>query len=200
MLSSTGGAAVYQGNKLGEYQRAGEWEGKSFWRQRSGFGILFYNGMNWVVSDELSSGNNGWLWSNVDSEKPPMTGWEYWNLKKEEWGRDSNMTLSCGSLIPCSRVKLNIQGNGESEGVYRLTTTWLSGRPVYEHKEKDLFLYVAEGLTHWSVSDRLTSNNDSIIIQSYRATNSPADPRAAPWLAIFDGYHSNSEYSVQCRV
>jgi len=104
VLSSSGGAAAYQGSYLGEYQRAGEWEGRSTWRQRSGFGIFFYNGTNWVVSDELSSSNNGWLSSNVDSEEPPVTGWEYWNHEKEEWGKDGKMTLSCGSLISYREV------------------------------------------------------------------------------------------------
>jgi len=189
VLSSTAGAAAHQGDSLGEYHRKGEWRGRSYWRQRGGFGILFYTEGNWVVSDEFE-GDLIWLISNVDSEEPPVTGWHYWG-NKEDFISDSTMTLSCGSLISCSRVILNIRGTWRSEGVYRPTTTWVSGRPVYQHSEEDLYLFVPERITHWSIRDNI---NDFVV--SYRATNSPADPEAGTWAyhQDEDADHYNSDY------
>jgi len=199
VLSSTAGAADYQGDLLGEYQEAGEWNGKSLWLQRDGKGKLFFGSFRkWAVTDEeLKNDIVGvGLRSVSSSEQPPLTGWEFGDGFK--WRRDQSMTLSCGPLVSCSQVTVSIPGDWQSEGVYRPTNTWKNGRPVYQQNEGTMELEVLQspvsGRSSWGVYD---TENANYVMKSGRATNSPGDPSAksseiseqTTWVLIVDDYH-----------
>jgi len=180
VLSSTAGAAEYKGSYLGEYQRAGEWEGRGYWKQRGGKHYLYYTGGSWIVSDEFGASSGG-LYYPDESEEPPRTGWEY--SGGSEWRSDPSLTLSCGSLAPCARVTVALAGaaarvKGSHQGVYLPTGTWSVGRPVYRAEGGERwYLLVVEGKTGWAIQETVTSTGAAI--QGGRGTSSPGDPRAA---------------------
>ena len=193
MLSSTAGAAEYQGAKLGEYRREGEWGGRGYWRQRSDVGeeehFLHYDmdkyGGSWVVTaGEL--GGEDYMRNLGDSELPPETGWEYHG----DGSSDSSLSLAYGPLVPCAGVTVVMDKLEDGwfednlQGVYRPTGQWSEGRPVYRGEEGYMaHLVVAEGESAWSIRETGTETglwiSSGAWMTSGRATSSPGDPRAA---------------------
>ena len=179
MLSSTGRAAEYVGNRLGEFQRAGEFGDRGYWKQREGEHYLFYDEGRWYVSDRL--GTSIWFGQLVrnpgDSDEPPKTGWEHYD--GSEWAIDPSLTVSCGPLEPCARVTVAMAGaaarvKGSFQGAYVPTDTWSAGRPVYRAEGgRRWYLRVGEGTVVWIITDTL--NATDAVIQSGRLTNSPGD-------------------------
>ena len=85
MLSSTAGAAEYQGSKLGEFVEAGEHGGKPFYRQRDTEGqsgiFMYSEGSEWRVGDTLGEFSAG-LRNLQNTNTPPSTQWLYWDGEK----------------------------------------------------------------------------------------------------------------------
>ena len=113
MLSSTAGAAEYQGSRLGEFVEAGEHGGKPFYRQRDTEGqsgiFLYSEGGQWWVGDILGGSDVG-LWNLQNTNKPPSTQWDYWGGGKYN-DDDTSLTLEFTSLSPCKLVR--VAGEGE---------------------------------------------------------------------------------------
>ena len=130
MLSSTAGAAEYQGDMLGEFVEAGEHGGRPFFIQRDTEGVrnifLYSEGGKWWVSDILGESNGGLL-NRKDSPLPPIGTWEHWDGGK--WrDDDTSLTLTFTTLSPCKMVRVTGRGDvvekhgskgSESLGDYR---------------------------------------------------------------------------------
>ena len=112
MLSSTAGAAEYQGDMLGEFVEAGEHGGRPYYRQRDTEGksdhFLYSEGGEWLVSGTLGK-SVGELTNYEDSAQPPVDQWLYWDGKKQN--DDTSLTLKFTTLSPCKLVR--VAGEGE---------------------------------------------------------------------------------------
>ena len=113
MLSSTAGAAEYQGGLLGEFVEAGEHGGRPYYRQRDTEGssetFLYSEGGRWLVSDTLGKSVGG-MANYRDSPQPPMEQWLYSDGKKQN-DNDPSLTLEFTTLSPCQLVR--VAGEGE---------------------------------------------------------------------------------------
>ena len=189
MLSSTAGAAEWQGDRLGEYVEEGTSGGRVYYRQRDDTGkedtFLYYNGAcgdekRWLVGRELGECYGLGLRNPADTATPPESGWQYYG---DEWQSDDrSLGLEWGGLEPCRRVEVAARGEAAKKhksklGSYSATGRWLEGRPVYEKTEgATRHLRMAEGRTDWQVSSRLVGTGASL--ESGRGTLSPGDPAA----------------------
>ena len=113
VLSSTAGAAEYQGDMLGEFVEAGEHGGRPYYRQRDTEGksdhFLYSEGGEWLVSDTLGK-SVGELTNYEDSAQPPVEKWLYWDGKKDR-DDDPSLTLEFTTLSPCQLVR--VVGKGD---------------------------------------------------------------------------------------
>ena len=85
-----------------------------------------------------------------------------------------------------SQVTVSIPRDWHSEIVYRPTSTWKNGRPVYQQNEGTMELEVLKG--EWEVSQSYVASHSSWVVydtehalnvmKSGKATNSPGDPSA----------------------
>jgi len=194
VLSSTAGAADWQGDTLGEFVEAGEHGGKPFYRQRDTEGaeelFLYSEGGEWWVSDILG-GSWAWLKNSQNTTTTPSTQWEYWD--GEKWNdNDTSLTLEFTTLSPCKLVRVAGEGDVVEEhgsgvgqdtgqlGDYRLEEgRWSEGRPIFKKVNGETrFLIVAEGYIVWSITDNTTATE--AWITSGRGTNSPSSPEAGP--------------------
>ena len=126
MLSSTAGAADYQGVRLGEFVEAGEHGGRPYFRQRDTEGsneeFLFSEGGYWIVGPDLGVAAGGLL-NNLNRDHPPIDGWIYGD--GTNWrGDDTSFTLEFTTLSPCQLVRVAGEGDvvekqGSSLGDYR---------------------------------------------------------------------------------
>ena len=114
MLSSTAGAAEYQGGYLGEYLEAGELGERPFFIQRDtegqGRNFLYSEGGEWRVGPTLG-GSTGGLRNLQNTNKPPSTKWEYWDGKKRN-DDDTSLTLEFTTLSPICQL-VRVTGRGE---------------------------------------------------------------------------------------
>ena len=126
VLSSTAGAAEYQGPKLGEFVEAGEHGGRPYFRQRDTLGkagtFLYNEGGNWLVSETLG-GSMAHLRNYQDTPLPPTDQWLFWDGEKRNDG-DTSLTLEFTALSPCQLVRVAGEGDvvkkqGNSLGDYR---------------------------------------------------------------------------------
>ena len=114
MLSSTAGAAEWQGGRLGEFVEAGEHGGRPFYRQRDTEGteesFLYSEGGNWFVEVTLGE-STGWLRNSQNTNTPPSTQWEYWGGGKYN-DDDTSLTLEFTTLSPICQL-VRVAGEGE---------------------------------------------------------------------------------------
>jgi len=219
VFSSTAGAAEHQGSRLGEFVRAGEYNGRPFYKQRDTEGrentFLFSEGGIWVVGQSLG-GPTAMLANVQDTDLPPRANWLYVHGTdgNRSWrNNDQTLKLEYTTLSsPCRLVRVAGSGSVLSAqwntmGIYRLQEgRWSSGRPVYKKGSgsNTMFLLVKEGKCLWSIKDSTTS--EMAYIQSGRATNSPTSSRAggsvrygrANWTYVNWGRWNEGEISVTC--
>ena len=113
MFSSTAGAAEYQGAKLGEFVRMGDYNNHPYYKQRDTEGsedlYMFYISDGWWVSDILGE-SNGWLRNRQDTYLPPRAYWLYAKNGKLV-DNDRTLKLDYTTLSPCKLVR--VAGNQE---------------------------------------------------------------------------------------
>ena len=124
VLSSTAGAAEWNGGWLGEFVKAGEHDRRPYYRQWDTQGntdiFIFYNrnGEKWLVSDKLGD-QYGALTNYKRSHLPPVDKWLFFDSKKNN-GDDTSLTLEFTSLSPCNLVR--VAGEGDVVKVHGNTT------------------------------------------------------------------------------
>ena len=130
VLSSTAGAAEWQGSCLGEFVESGEHGGRLRFTQRDTEGsqphYLFFEDSCWQVSKTLGNRNH-YIRNCRDTQLPPTRSWEYWwtGSWRSGWGDDdTSLTLEFTSLSPCQLVRVAGEGEvvrkqGSSLGDYR---------------------------------------------------------------------------------
>ena len=192
VLSSTAGAAEYQGASLGEYVEEGTSSGRSYYRQRDDTGkedtFLYYNGAcgdekRWLVVSALGDCSAA-LRNPADTATPPESGWLF--TDGEEWRSDDrSLGLEWGVLEPCRRVEVAARGEAvwtrqeEELGSFSPTGRWQEGRPVYGKTGGETrYLRMAEGKSGWLLSPTLRGGGG--LLESARGTLSPGDPAAGP--------------------
>ena len=130
VLDSTGGAADYQGTKLGEYLEAAEgYKGKPYYVQKDTEGnnktFLYSERGGWFVSGTLGL-KFGEMKNNQDTPKPPTEGWVYYDGEKIGYRDDDHsLYLAFTFLFPCYLIDVvmaddALRMQGSSEGLYRL--------------------------------------------------------------------------------
>ena len=128
VLSSTGGAAEWQGDSLGEYVQAGEHGGRPYFIQRDTGGsekyFLHYISEKgyWFVSKSLAD-TNAFVRNFEDTLSPPRDNWIFWDGRKRKVN-DASFTLEFTSLSPCKLVRVAGEGDvvkehGSKLGDYR---------------------------------------------------------------------------------
>ena len=125
------GAAEHQGSRLGEFVRAGEFNGRPFYKQRDTEGeentFLFSEGGIWVVGQSLG-GPTGLLANVQDTDLPPRANWLYVHGTdgNRSWrNNDQTLKLEYTTLSsPCRLVR--VAGSGSvliaqwnTIGIYR---------------------------------------------------------------------------------
>ena len=126
VLSSTAGAAAYQGSLLGEFVEAGEQGGRPFYIQRDTEGsqphYLYFEDNCWQVSETLGN-RNDYIKNCQNTQLPPTRSWKY--AKDGGWSDDdTSLTLEFTTLSPCKLVSVAGEGEvveeqGSSLGDYR---------------------------------------------------------------------------------
>ena len=127
MLSSTAGAAEWQGSRLGEFVEVGELGGRPFFLQKDTEGskpqYLYFEDKCWQVSVTLGN-RNDFLKNCQDTRMPPTRNWEY--ARDGGWNDDdTSLYLEFTALSPiCQLVRVAGEGDvvekvGSSLGDYR---------------------------------------------------------------------------------
>ena len=138
LLSSTGGAAEWQGNALGEFVEAGEHGGRPYYRQRDTEGkadnFLYSEGGKWWVHDSMGK-SVGKLSNPQNSPEPPTSGWVYF-ADQEYRDDDDSLTLELNVLNPPPYHTIRGEGAmvykvGSSLGKYRFA--YISGKEIEKY-------------------------------------------------------------------
>ena len=112
VLSSIGGAADWQGDKLGEFVKAGEHEGRPYYRQRDTEGnpetFLYSAGGKWWVWEKLGQ-STGALKNEQNSPEPPSNGWLYQRGGYAD--DDTSLALKFTALSPLPLGKVSGEGD-----------------------------------------------------------------------------------------
>ena len=97
--------------------------------------IFIRCGKKWVVKEE--GGNTTCLKAKVGGEpnKPPITGWQFYNLETEKFVDDEAVTCCLASPSPPCHLTVSLSGSakkvrGKCEGEYKSTGLTSSGRQV----------------------------------------------------------------------
>ena len=170
VISSSGGAAQFCGDYLGQYNYAGEHNGRPYYRQLHTVGseVIGYlysgdsNNNHWYVGCELGNTENYRLYNPDASDTPPTTGWKYrhdrkpfgWNYGGKLFHDDPTLKISPGVLQPCD-VTVKLSGDvlskyPEYAGEYHHNGEYCYGRAVYTNNNSKL-LYQYYGV--WCVGD-----------------------------------------------
>ena len=145
LLSSTGGAAEWQGNALGEFVEAGEHGGRPYYRQRDTEGkadhFLYSQGGKWWVHESLGK-SVGRLSNPQNSSEPPTSGWVYSAGEglTEYRDDDDSLTLELNILHPPESHTIRGEGPmvykvGSSLGKYRSSYCYhaVSGKEIQKY-------------------------------------------------------------------
>ena len=148
------GDRLGNGQQLGEYEVAGSYDGRTFFKQRdtlrppgntsvlafdgSGprlFGLCLGSCGRWYVGNEVAKTSAVSFRNLQETPKPPEHGWEI--SRQGNWTKDNNITLREGALESCRVVMIHGHGEtarlwGSSFGAYTPTDDWSFGRPVYQ--------------------------------------------------------------------
>ena len=115
MLSSTAEAAEYQGSRLGEFVRVGDYNNRPFYKQRDtegGEDVYMYYHMyindEWRVGPTLGGPRVG-LRNRQDTYLPPRANWLYAKNGKSV-DDDRTLKLDYTTLSPCKLVR--VAGSG----------------------------------------------------------------------------------------
>ena len=148
VISSTGGAAIFSGQVLGQYeydedngcyvQKSTE-QSNGFYIKRYLCSKYFKNIKWWFVSPEEIESETSLVWM---MSKELRTGWRYYD--GDTWHPDPSLTVIPGSLPPLPS-QYTVTASVESSefqylGVFNKTERWWSGRPVYINDQGE-FLY-----------------------------------------------------------
>jgi len=192
VLSSTAGAARYQGSSLGEFTMAGVHGGRPYYKQKDTEGnpdlflfsscdLLQIVNCDWLVGPTLG-GNIASLVNYQSSPLPPVNNW-YYRMHGEWIGDDLSLTLEFTTLSPCQLVRVEgkggvVRAQSSSLGDYRLEMgRWSCGRPVFRKVGKDpKFLLVPSDWPGWSIKNSTTDTTGFIATKRSWVNNSPSSP------------------------
>ena len=178
VISSTGGAAQYVGEVLGQYEYL---EDKGYYVQTSTeqseeefHARYLYRDEDdyWYVYDTPGE-MRGWLQSRRPSKTLPSTGWKYSN--GESLQDDLSLTVTQGPLPPLPRQFTVTATGAEVEkwpsflGVFNRTQRWWYGRPVYINTE-GVLLYHTNNDHGWVIGDTFGKRG----LSGSRSHHSPA--------------------------
>ena len=199
VLSSTAGAAEYEGDLLGMYFELGTSRGRPFYKQRDTVGkidyFLYYNGAcgkksGWFAGSRLGKCSDlAYLRNPSRTETPSAGGWEFLNTDLGLWQDDDiSLGLEWGSLEPCKEVEVDAGGEvarlqGQARGSYFPTGSWAEGRPVYAKVEGTPgFLRMKDSHVGWQFAP--TESGNFTWLTGERGTLSPGDPAAGGSLRV----------------
>ena len=157
VISSSGGAAEYGGWYLGQYNYAGEHNGRPYFRQLDTVSsearyLYSHDGNNkshWYVGSNLGHTKDYCMYNPVPSDTPPAAGWI------DTFGQLHDPTkISPGILQPCDVLTVNLSGDvlnkyPEYAGEYHHNGEYSEGGGVYTNNSKLLYKY----LRSWRFGD-----------------------------------------------
>ena len=177
VISSTGGAAQYHGEVLGQFEYD---EVKRYYRQTSTEqghekfqAIFLYPDADdsWWINDTPGE-MAGRLLNPSPSKSLPTSGWQYDDPSMEHWQDDPNLTISPGPLPPLAR-QFTVTATGAAAerfpsylGVFTRTERWWEGRPVYTQGR---LLHHGPNNHGWVIGDAL----GKIALSGSKAHHSP---------------------------
>ena len=162
VVSSSGGVAQHRGWYLGQYNYAGEHNGRPYYIQLRTFGsrdprYLYSdddnNNCHWYIDTILGNTKNYDLCNPVASDAPPATGWKYEIAGK--LNDDPTLKISPGVLQPCDVITVKLSGEflrkyPEYAGEYRHNGDYYEGVGVYTNNSKLLYY---KYLGSWNFGD-----------------------------------------------
>ena len=189
VIFSTGGAAQHCGEYLGQYNCAGEYNGRPYYRQfdtvgNTHPGCLFshlnpgYSLPHWYVGSILGDTEDHKLFNPVPSDTFPATGWKF----KDIYGKlheDTTLVITFGTLEPCEVITVKLSGDildkyPEYEGEYHHNEEYSQGREVYTNKNNKL-LYQLNG--RWRIDDSASGNGKISSIPAVDGGGAPNCPK-----------------------
>jgi len=121
-------------------------------------------------------------------EKPPTSGWQYWDRHDNKWKQDVSVRLLYDYAgPPCAQLEVSYNANvpidsllyrkewKEILGTYYIKGVLSQGRPTYKKDGEQMFLLVAEGWPHWEIARSPYTTRKQVLVQSGKGTLRPED-------------------------
>ena len=177
VISSSGGAAQFNGGSLGQYEYH---EDLGYYVQTSTEqsdvrirAVYLYRDENgeWTVGPTPGA-TDGWLNNPLPSQTVPTFGWKY-TPDGEGWYDDRTLAVIPGLLTLPRQFMVTATGAAAEKwpsylGVFTRTERWWLGRPVYVNTEGALLHHGAGG-DGWMIGDKIGYS----ALRGSRARHSP---------------------------
>ena len=169
LLTTTGPAAEYKGDRFGLYKEEGLHNGVKYYRQldRSNKGAYMYqySKEKWYISDILGK-NGGSLQNLTSSDTVPVSGWQYAD-GTGTWPHDGGITvtpLEDMASVMCGDITITMSGEAakrsDCAGVFKPTGEIGRGRQVFRNPQTGKYL---NGHARWGVRDSIDSTAAGIL-------------------------------------
>ena len=120
------------------------------------------------------------LRSPTENGNLPHFHWEC--RERGKWIPDEKMTVTSGPKLLCASVRLSAPGAAyfpqEFLGKYTATSDFSSGRQIFKHEKRKLYLHVISGKIPWLISSVVNSENYAVVKSGTSPSMCPGDKRA----------------------
>ena len=112
---------------------------------------------------------------------PPISGWEYLDVRRQRWEEDTTLEATLGEGESCDSVSVSLFGGSEVQeeagGTYLATGRWSAGRQVYQQQGgPGLYLAVVPGSTQWTVRAALSPSSRARLASASAGALCPCSP------------------------
>ena len=200
-LTSSGGAAHYQGSSLGQYcydldtgcfiqtnTEKGHWEYKARY--------IYPVDDEWYINHTLGE-KSGYLKNPTKSKSLPLVGWMYCTKPEDPWAADTTLEISPGPLISlCDSLTVSAWGlaalQSDCLGEFSRTNRWWLGKPVFRNRQGRLLHQSGKG---WDVGPDLVLS----CLQGSMTHHCPA--KEENWTHYWDGKNDEpASVTIYCKV
>ena len=166
-MTAMGPAAEHQGGKLGLYLRAGQHNGKPFYKQLHTVPtqhdwFLYADDKGWWWVSASFGGTQPQLMSNSSNGSVPVSGWQYFS-RDNRWHHDPDFRMTpitdISSVI-CSSINITLDGGARrnhDHGTFTFSGDFSCGRPVFHNTSTGRYLMVSAGKLTWSTKASVTA-------------------------------------------
>jgi len=188
IMSTTGVAAEYVGNKLGLFHKEHfTVNGAPVYKQMNDGDseeVFLFRGSDksWYVGKNVGS-NTGWMRTINKSTSVPKSGWQY--MQKNHWYNDWGLKVEGRSEVNSKDVCNSLRIGGDAGEFYQflgqydaLDGFYSEGRMIYK-SNRGKYLRLKSGKNVWTLCDDIECNNARIASGGGANSMNPANHRAA---------------------